>query len=666
MKKLLFFIVFVMVFVVSNAQDINEIKLKADKGDAEAQYLMGYNYSHGLDGLAKDYSKSILWFEKAAHNGNGAAAYFLGFYNYYGIGTNVNTDEALSWFTKALKSGYSEAQSMIAECKRNSKYRNSLASVYKSDGQAVEIDDFDPSTPPLLELVSNSVQFIDPNKNNAIDAGEECVIELDVINRGSGYARNCVASVLSADVNKGLILKPKPIKAIAPGEKQSVSLVVGGDLTLETGKVDLVLQINEPHGLGSSPINISISTKHFEEPYLQIVDYAITSITGNKLIKKHPFDMQILLQNLKYGTAEDVVVDLIVPNGVLITSKGGSSKKYSNLSGGATKSLDYSLIVTDNYRGSTIPIGINVHEKYGKYAESKHFDLQINQTLATNKIEVQEKAEEPKTFVIETASLTSNVDKNIPEMKNNQSENYFAVIIANESYNKEAGVPFAANDGKIFAEYCRKTLGLPDTNVRLVTNATLNDMKHEIGWLKKVIESRKGDAKVIFYYAGHGIPDEKDRQSYLLPIDGYGSDVSTGYSLNSLYKELGEFPAKSVVVLLDACFSGAKREGDMLASARGVALKVSRGEPVGNMVVFSAAQSDETAYPYKEEGHGLFTYYLLKKIQETKGEVSLKSLGDYLQEKVGQKSIVVNGKSQTPTVLVSDQIINEWSSWKLK
>ena len=28
-------------------------------------------------------------------------------------------------------------------------------------------------------------------------------------------------------------------------------------------------------------------------------------------------------------------------------------------------------------------------------------------------------------------------------------------------------------------------------------------------------------------YAGHGIPDEQNKSAYLLPIDGYGSDVTT-------------------------------------------------------------------------------------------------------------------------------------------
>lgn len=656
MKKLLVLMVLALSIGFANAQDIQQIKKKADNGDAYSQYLMGYSYNNGVNGVVQDLTQARSWFKKSADNGYGAAAYFMGWYYFYGEGVDKNMSEAQKWFTKASELGVTEAKSMIVACKNN----------VILQPISVEVDDFDPSNPPILELVANSVQFVDPNGNNAIDAGEDCVIKFEVVNKGKGTASKCVASVLSADVNQGLNLESRQLPDIRSGQTISVTLPVKANLDLITGKVDLVIQVNEPHGLGSEPVQLSVNTKQFTAPNLQVVDYAITSANGNKLTKKQPFDMQILLQNLEYGTAENVVVTFDVPDGVLLTSEGGKSKTYTSISGGATKSLDYSLIVTDNFKGNTIPINVKVREKYGKYAQDKRIDLQLNQTLASNKIEVKEVESEQKSFTIETASLTSDVDKNIPEVKPENTDNTFAVIIANESYNKEAGVPFAANDGKIFSEYCKKTIGLPETNVRLLTNATLNDMKHEINWLRQVIETRKGNAKVIFYYAGHGIPDEKDHQAYLLPVDGYGSDVSTGYSLNNLYKELGEAPAKSVVVLLDACFSGAKREGDMLASARGIALKANRGEPQGNMVVISAAQGDETAYPYKKEGHGLFTYFLLKKIQESKGNVTLKELGDYLTEKVSQQSIVVNSKSQTPTIIVSNGITGDWNSWKLK
>lgn len=256
------------------------------------------------------------------------------------------------------------------------------------------------------------------------------------------------------------------------------------------------------------------------------------------------------------------------------------------------------------------------------------------------------------------------VDINIP-IANNMSNLTFAVIISNEKYQMEKPVQYAENDGKIFTEYCKKTLGLPEKNVHFITNATLNNIKHEIKWLQDVIAVYNGDAKVIFYYAGHGIPDEQNKSAYLLPIDGYGSDVTTGYALEDLYKALGNLPSKSVTVFLDACFSGAKRDGDMLASARGVAIKVKQNNPTGNIVVFTAAQGDETAYPYKEEGHGLFTYYLLKKLQETKGDVTLGELGDYVKTQVERQSIVTNGKLQSPAILSANSIGNSWKEWKL-
>ena len=259
----------------------------------------------------------------------------------------------------------------------------------------------------------------------------------------------------------------------------------------------------------------------------------------------------------------------------------------------------------------------------------------------------------------------SDVDFDIP-MANNISNNTFAVVISNEKYQMEKFVQYAENDGKAFTEYCKKTLGLPEKNVHFVTNATLNNIKHEIKWLQDVITVYNGDAKIIFYYAGHGIPDEQNKSAYLLPIDGYGSDVTTGYALEDLYKALGRLPSKSVTVFLDACFSGAKRDGEMLASARGVAIKVKQATPVGNIVVFSAAQGDETAYPYKEEEHGLFTYYLLKKLQETKGDVTLGELGDYIKTQVERQSIVINGKLQSPSIVSTATIANSWKKWTLK
>lgn len=264
-----------------------------------------------------------------------------------------------------------------------------------------------------------------------------------------------------------------------------------------------------------------------------------------------------------------------------------------------------------------------------------------------------------------TKQPSSDVDVNIPQVSDVQ-RNTFAIIIANEDYQGEAKVDYAMNDGEVFRDYCHKVLGLPEMNVHFVPNATLNNLIGELDWLQQLCEKYKGDASVIFYYVGHGVPDEASGSAYLLPTDGRSRLLRTCFSINELYETLGKLLAKQVTVLLDACFSGSQRDGGMLVSARGVAIKAKTSVPQGNMIVLSAAQGDETAYKYDETEHGLFTYFLLKKLKDTKGNVTMGELSSYLQDQVGRHSIVVNSKSQTPCITASPALQNTWRYLKLK
>lgn len=262
-------------------------------------------------------------------------------------------------------------------------------------------------------------------------------------------------------------------------------------------------------------------------------------------------------------------------------------------------------------------------------------------------------------------SLKSDVDIDIP-VTGTVNSNTFAVIIANENYQDESNVEFAIHDGEIFSEYCIKTLGIPKENIHFRKDATFNNIKTELGWAEQVAEAYKGKAQFIFYYAGHGFPDETSRNSYLLPIDGNGSIVSTGYNLAELYQQLGSMPSKKTVVFLDACFSGAQRGDGMLASARGIAIKPKDNVLTGKLVVFSASNGQQTAYPFKAKGHGLFTYYILKGFKDTKGNTTLGELCDYVSEKVSQQAVVTNSKPQTPTVTYSASMAKDWRLLQMK
>ena len=265
------------------------------------------------------------------------------------------------------------------------------------------------------------------------------------------------------------------------------------------------------------------------------------------------------------------------------------------------------------------------------------------------------------------ASGKSDVDRDIPYATDaNSNDHTFALIIANENYKEESKVNYAYNDGEIFYKYLNQTLGIPASNIKLTKDATINQMRLDVDWLKEAGRAYNGDIKVILYYAGHGIPDESTRDPYLIPSDGAVYNRETLFPLKEFYEKLGEIDSECTVLFLDACFTGSKRDDQMLSMARGVKLRHGDTPATNKLVVFSAAQVDETAWGYDEQLHGLFTYFLLKKLQESKGNTTLGDLSKYITDNVKQRSVLINHKIQTPTVSASIDMQEDWRFLKLR
>lgn len=262
----------------------------------------------------------------------------------------------------------------------------------------------------------------------------------------------------------------------------------------------------------------------------------------------------------------------------------------------------------------------------------------------------------------------SDVDENIPRT-NVVNEHTYAVIIANEHYIEGiAPVPFALRDGYAFKQYCELTLGINPQHIEFSEDATSGQFRRAINHIKSVAKTYNDPSmmNIVFYYSGHGVPDESTRDGYLIPTDGDANMMDICISLNDLYTQLGSLGVGNVTVFIDACFSGAQRDGGSLfAGARAVAITAKRATPKGNMVVFSAASGDQSAMPYTEKSHGLFTYYLLKKLQETEGNVTLGELEQYIADNVYKTSVRIIKKAQNPTAQASIALSNTWRSLKL-
>lgn len=258
---------------------------------------------------------------------------------------------------------------------------------------------------------------------------------------------------------------------------------------------------------------------------------------------------------------------------------------------------------------------------------------------------------------------TSEVDKSIPigpYMRNNT----YALIIGNQNYRFVSDVPYAIHDARVFADYCSKTLGIPTENIHVAEDATKQMiLEEEIqDWVSNIPEPE--DKKLIVYYAGHGVPDVKNQnKAYLLPTDVRGTNPQRGIALDEFYQKLGDLAFSQTTVFLDACFSGVNRENEGVTEGlRGVEIDAEDTElGGGKVIVFSAAQGNETAQGYPEEGHGLFTFYLLKELQNSLGDMTLGTLSERITSNVSQKAPQMKmRKRQTPSTNASEQVADKW------
>jgi predicted lactoylglutathione lyase len=263
----------------------------------------------------------------------------------------------------------------------------------------------------------------------------------------------------------------------------------------------------------------------------------------------------------------------------------------------------------------------------------------------------------------------SDVDVNIPVTEMNNSKT-FALVIGNEDYssfqmdlNTSTNVDFAAVDAKTFKKYLVNTLGVPNENISLLINATAGQMRQAIAKLSAIAQAYEGEAQLIFYYAGHGLPREDTDEPYIIPVDVSPSNLDYALRLEDVFNKLSEHESERVTVFLDACFSGGARNQGLVA-ARGVRIKPKSPFVMGNLVVFSASSEDQTAHPYKEKAHGIFTYYLLKALQISKGEMSYGELEDFIRTNVMRKSVLVNNKVQSPDVKVSPIFEYSWQEMR--
>ena len=518
--------------------------------------------------------------------------------------------------------------------------------------------------PPSLYI--SNITFKD--QNNILEGNETSSISFYIKNKGKGSANNIRTSITNTSNIKGIDFKtPNQIKVLLPNDSVLVSISLFGKMELTNGNATLKLSFTEDLGFPPEPIEITFQTKEFEKPMVKVVDYSFTTENG-KVEKAKPIVLKVIIQNVGQGKANEVSIKFNYPTGNIFLNSENSFN-ISELKPNESKEIIFDFQTNKLYTDSTIPILIELTEKYKLFAQNKNVIATLNTNSIITSIKIDGYDDTHK-IDIKEASLTSEVDKNIPKtLKINPYK--YALIIGNEDYSSkqsglgsESNVEFAVNDAKTFYEYAVNTLGIPKENCFLLLNATSGEMTQKINVIFQILTRLGNTSEIIFFYAGHGHPDEISKIPYLVPVDVSATNLQSAIKVTDLYAKLAQTKTKRITVFLDACFTGGGREQGLLAS-RAVKVVPKENTMTGNMVVYSATSNEQSALPFKEKQHGMFTYYLLKKLQDSKGQVSYSELAEYIKKEVSIESLKINSKEQDPQVNVSSEVIDTWGSWRL-
>ena len=256
------------------------------------------------------------------------------------------------------------------------------------------------------------------------------------------------------------------------------------------------------------------------------------------------------------------------------------------------------------------------------------------------------------------ATVKSDVDK-LPVMQTKPNKNAYAIVIGIEEYRQKLpNADFADHDARVMAEYLTKVMGYPEENIVTLINdrALKSDMeKYFEKWLSNNVEK---EGNVFVYYSGHGAPNPNTGDAYLVPYDGDPSFIEqTGYSLKRLYQNLNKLPAREIIVVLDSCFSGAGGRSVLAKGARPLVMSMDKQVFHSDRIaILSASSGSQISSTHEKEGHGLFTYFLLKGIKE--GNSELGTLYNYLKPQVERIARKTYNNEQTPGLIAPAGLLN--------
>ena len=428
-----------------------------------------------------------------------------------------------------------------------------IAQEIETSSQSIKINNT-----PVLQI--EKIRLIDENRNNLVDAGENCYLEIVLNNTGNGVAKNInLDAILSSVSVKGFSwAKSVYVGNLIDGQQKKVKLELYPKISLRDGTIRLKLEALEANAYNSKPKQFSL--------ILKSKGYGLAVGWNEPLSKKTTvYEPEYTIETCIVSNSDIKQVSVYL-NGEIYSDKRGLK---------LIRSDDCDYIIKSNLKLRSGANRINVKV--------------INKDRSTT-------SETRFIYYTET-----------------RLENRLALIIGNSNYTF-APLRNPENDARDMATALRNL----NFDVIEIIDGDKKTMRDAVRDFSDRLDKDGGVG--LFYYAGHGI--QVKGENFLVPVKHNIQEEyeiqDEAIRVNTVLSAMENSGTRMNIVILDACRDNPYARS-MRSGSRGLAQIYAEGS--GSIIAYATSPGSVAADG--DGKNGLYTQELLKAINTKDLEIGM-------------------------------------------
>lgn len=542
--------------------------ISANEGNAEAQFDIAYAYFNG-EGIERDYASAAMWFKRSARQNYAKAQYNLAYCYMNGRGVPRDYDKAFDLLHQSANNNYKRAQLTLADCyangilveqneKESQKWMAMAANLQPEQPKTEPAAPNTPSTPSIHSAPSTPSTPSTPSASSSPVPTPEPIVQ--------------------APANKATE-KPDTKKETLDGDFDIEVDIPGMNSTPQPTAPVVVAQPAAPQPTTEQPA----APKPTEEQPKPRIIKGPAHILAEK-------EATPAAQPTLAAANSAPVLKILYPEDQSMFHTDQIKLKYQLIAGNCADSTRI-VVMVDGQRqpttravraANTIDVDLPRHDcTVMMYAQNKNGN---SEPATIRLIREATSMELPKLFVVAIGVGDYN-DPKLPKLR------------------------FTCKDAKDFSKAITSKKGLPyeDVQVKILCDneATRADIFEAMEWLKQ--ESSPNDV-CIFFFAGHGMRDEKDR-FYFMPYGCNTNKLYECFSASDFRNEAEDIHGK-LIAFVDACYSGALFEGGRSAATTHFIEQLKRSK--NGMLLYASSSSDTKSREDESWENGAFTKALVE------------------------------------------------------